>query len=52
MTDTADLRPDRMLSVREVFGIDSDLVVLTEDLHLVSTYVGGELVHDARWSRG
>jgi len=27
MTDTADLRPDRMLSVREVFGIDSDLRV-------------------------
>lgn len=27
MTDTADLRPDRMLSVREVFGIDTDLQV-------------------------
>jgi N-acetylglucosamine-6-phosphate deacetylase len=33
-------------------GARADLVVLTEDLHLVSTYVGGELVHDARWSRG
>ena len=32
-------------------GARADLVVLTEDLHLVSTYVGGELVHDARWSR-
>jgi N-acetylglucosamine-6-phosphate deacetylase len=29
----------------------ADLVVLTKDLHLVSTYVGGDLVHDARWSR-
>jgi cobaltochelatase CobS len=27
MTDTADLKPDRMLSVREVFGIDTDLQV-------------------------
>ena len=27
MTDTADLRPDRLLSVREVFGIDTDLQV-------------------------
>ncbi len=27
MTDTAELRPDRMLSVREVFGIDTDLRV-------------------------
>ncbi|WP_062366075.1 AAA family ATPase [Variovorax paradoxus] len=27
MTDIADLRPDRMLSVREVFGIDTDLQV-------------------------
>jgi cobaltochelatase CobS len=27
VTDTADLRPDRMLSVREVFGIDTDLQV-------------------------
>jgi N-acetylglucosamine-6-phosphate deacetylase len=32
-------------------GARADLVVLTEDLHLVSTYAGGELVHDARWSR-
>ena len=32
-------------------GARADLVVLTEDLHVVSTYVGGELVHDARWSR-
>lgn len=32
-------------------GARADLVVLTPDLHLVSTYVGGELVHDARWSR-
>jgi N-acetylglucosamine-6-phosphate deacetylase len=31
-------------------GARGDVVVLTEDLHLVSTYVGGELVHDARWS--
>jgi len=27
VTDTADLRPDRLLSVREVFGIDTDLQV-------------------------
>jgi cobaltochelatase CobS len=27
VTDTAELRPDRMLSVREVFGIDTDLRV-------------------------
>jgi len=27
VTDTAELRPDRMLSVREVFGIDTDLQV-------------------------
>ena len=27
MTDTAALKPDRMLSVREVFGIDTDLMV-------------------------
>ncbi|MCW8174133.1 AAA family ATPase [Verminephrobacter aporrectodeae] len=27
MTDTADLRPDRLLSVRDTFGIDSDLQV-------------------------
>ncbi len=27
MTDIADLRPDRMLSVREVFGIDTELQV-------------------------
>jgi N-acetylglucosamine-6-phosphate deacetylase len=33
-------------------GARADLVVLTEDLHVVSTYVGGELVHDARWSTG
>ncbi|MET0902808.1 MAG: N-acetylglucosamine-6-phosphate deacetylase [Acidimicrobiales bacterium] len=32
-------------------GTRADLVVLTEDLHVVSTYVGGELVHDARRSR-
>ena len=32
-------------------GARGDVVVLTPDLHLVSTYVGGELVHDARWSR-
>lgn len=32
-------------------GARADLVVLTPDLHVVSTYVGGELVHDARWSR-
>jgi N-acetylglucosamine-6-phosphate deacetylase len=32
-------------------GARGDVVVLTSDLHLVSTYVGGELVHDARWSR-
>jgi N-acetylglucosamine-6-phosphate deacetylase len=31
-------------------GARADLVVLTDDLHLVSTYVGGELAHDARWS--
>jgi N-acetylglucosamine-6-phosphate deacetylase len=32
-------------------GARADLVVLTEDLHVVSTYVGGEVVHDAGWSR-
>jgi N-acetylglucosamine-6-phosphate deacetylase len=32
-------------------GARADLVLLTTDLHLVSTYVGGRLVHDARWSR-
>ena len=32
-------------------GARAEVVVLTQDLHLVSTYVGGELVHDARWSR-
>ena len=32
-------------------GSRADLVVLTEDLDLVSTLVGGEVVHDARWSR-
>jgi N-acetylglucosamine-6-phosphate deacetylase len=32
-------------------GARADLVVLTEDLHLVTTVVGGEVVHDARWSR-
>ncbi|MFL6203963.1 MAG: N-acetylglucosamine-6-phosphate deacetylase [Acidimicrobiales bacterium] len=32
-------------------GARADLVVLTEDLHLVSTYVAGDVVHDARWSR-
>jgi N-acetylglucosamine-6-phosphate deacetylase len=32
-------------------GARADLVVLSEDLRVVSTYVGGELVHDARWSR-
>ena len=33
-------------------GGRADVLVLTPDLHLVSTYVGAELVHDARWSRG
>jgi len=32
-------------------GARADVVVLTHDLHVASTYVGGELVHDARWSR-
>ncbi len=32
-------------------GARADLVLLTEDLHLVATIVGGEVVHDARWSR-
>jgi N-acetylglucosamine-6-phosphate deacetylase len=32
-------------------GARADLVILTDDLHLVSTIVGGEVVHDARWSR-
>lgn len=30
-------------------GARADVVVLTPDLYLRSTYVGGELVHDARW---
>jgi N-acetylglucosamine-6-phosphate deacetylase len=32
-------------------GARADVVVLTPDLHVVSTYVGGRLVHDARRSR-
>jgi len=32
-------------------GARADFVVLTDDLHLVTTVVGGEVVHDARWSR-
>jgi N-acetylglucosamine-6-phosphate deacetylase len=32
-------------------GARGDLVVLTDELRVVSTYVAGELVHDARWSR-
>jgi N-acetylglucosamine-6-phosphate deacetylase len=31
-------------------GARADVVVLTEDLHVVSTYAAGQLVHDARWS--
>lgn len=31
-------------------GGRADLLLLTPDLHLVSTYVGGDLVHDARRS--
>ena len=33
-------------------GARADLVVLTPDLHVVSTFVAGEIVHDARWSVG
>jgi N-acetylglucosamine-6-phosphate deacetylase len=33
-------------------GARADLVVLTRELHLVSTYIGGDLVHDARWGHG
>lgn len=32
-------------------GARADLVLLSDDLHLVSTIIGGEVVHDARWSR-
>lgn len=32
-------------------GARADLVILSDDLHLVTTVVGGEVVHDARWSR-
>jgi N-acetylglucosamine-6-phosphate deacetylase len=32
-------------------GARADVVVLTEDLHLVATYVAGRLVHDARRPR-
>jgi N-acetylglucosamine-6-phosphate deacetylase len=32
-------------------GSRADIALLTTDLHVVSTYVGGRLVHDARWSR-
>jgi len=32
-------------------GARADLVVLTDDLHLVTTVVGGEVAHDVRWSR-
>jgi N-acetylglucosamine-6-phosphate deacetylase len=32
-------------------GARADLVLLTPELHVVSTYVAGRLVHDARWSR-
>jgi N-acetylglucosamine-6-phosphate deacetylase len=33
-------------------GARADAVVLTDDLHVVRTYVAGQLVHDARWSTG
>ena len=33
-------------------GARADLNVLTEDLQLVSTYIGGRPAHDARWSAG
>ena len=32
-------------------GARADVVLLTERLDLVTTFVGGEVVHDARWSR-
>jgi N-acetylglucosamine-6-phosphate deacetylase len=32
-------------------GARADLVVLTDDLQLVTTVVGGEAVHDVRWGR-
>ncbi len=32
-------------------GARADLVLLSEELDLVATIVGGEVVHDARWSR-
>jgi N-acetylglucosamine-6-phosphate deacetylase len=32
-------------------GARADIVLLTPELHVVSTYVAGRLVHDARWSR-
>lgn len=32
-------------------GGRADLVILSDDLHLVTTVVGGEVVHDTRWSR-
>lgn len=32
-------------------GARADVVLLTETLDLVTTFVGGEIVHDARWSR-
>jgi N-acetylglucosamine-6-phosphate deacetylase len=31
-------------------GARADLVLLDPDLHVVSTWVAGQLVHDARWS--
>jgi len=32
-------------------GARADLVVLTDDLHLVTTVVGGQVLRDVRWSR-
>ena len=32
-------------------GARADVLLLTERLDLVTTFVGGEVVHDARWSR-
>lgn len=32
-------------------GARADLVLLTDDLHVVTTIVAGDVVHDARWSR-
>jgi N-acetylglucosamine-6-phosphate deacetylase len=48
--------PARLLGDRTVGslapGSRADVVLLTDDLHIVGTYIDGHAVHDARWSTG